>query len=117
MNGESADANRSDREFGGMTAVFPVPSWMTPEERRAYWQQVAAFNVDALFRPRDESDMDVHTESLRGKVLALLDQMADIEKRLREELGDARYDELMALARGLATHKPRRRNFAAPTSL
>ena len=46
-----------------------------------------------------------------------LDQMADIEKRLREELGDARYDELMALARGLATHKPRRRNFAAPTSL
>lgn len=77
-----------------------VPSGMTPDEREAFWEWVVRENTEALFRPQDEFDVDVPPESTRGVALSLMDKMAEIERALRAEIGDAMYDELMALAVG-----------------
>jgi hypothetical protein len=42
-------------------------------ERR--WRET--FGTD-LFRPRDEYDVDVHPESVRGRALALMDEAARV---------------------------------------
>lgn len=39
-------------------------------------------NDDWLFRPRDEYDVDVHPDTVRGQVLALYDEVETVTRTL-----------------------------------
>ena len=62
------------------------PNWSDEEEAR-FWAHVAATNANDLFRPRDASDADVPSDTMRGRALALLDELAGIEAEIATALG------------------------------
>ena len=41
------------------------------------------------FRPRDEYDVDIHPESLRGKALRFMDEAAEAERLIRAAIDAA----------------------------
>ena len=45
------------------------------EDDETFVRLISESNLDAALRPRDEFDVDVHPESLRGKVLEFYDAM------------------------------------------
>lgn len=45
--------------------------------------QAEVLSPEWLYRPRDEFDVGVHPESLRGKILALRDETDDAWRRVR----------------------------------
>lgn len=55
---------------------------MTIEQRESFWQRVQEDNLRALFRPRDKFDVDVDPETVRGRWLALEDEMSSIRAAL-----------------------------------
>jgi hypothetical protein len=61
-----------------------VPSWMTDEQREAFWTEVQEVSIASAFRPGpDEWDEGIHPESFRAKVLAYRAAWARLPRWMR----------------------------------
>lgn len=59
-----------------------LEAWLA-EDDEAFIRELSLFSIRNAFRPRDEGDMDVHPDSLRGKVLASYDAYDALPRWLR----------------------------------
>jgi hypothetical protein len=59
-----------------------LEAWATGDDE-TFVRELSLNNIEQSFRPRDEFDVDVHPESLRGKVLAYYDALAALPWWLR----------------------------------
>lgn len=57
-------------------------AWRTYDDE-TFIRELSLANIESAFRPRDEFDVDVHPESLRGKVLASYDAWGAVPRWLR----------------------------------
>lgn len=59
-----------------------LEAWKSGDEE-AFIRELSQVSIRNAFRPRDEFDVDVHPESLRGKVLASYDAYDALPRWLR----------------------------------
>ena len=57
-------------------------AWQSGDDE-TFIRELSLNSIEQAFRPRDEWDIDVHSESLRGKVLAMYDAYAALPWWLR----------------------------------
>lgn len=59
-----------------------LEAWKAGDDE-AFIRELSLFSIRNAYRPRDEWDVDVHPESLRGKILASYDAYDALPRWLR----------------------------------